>query len=77
MKKSINLPFTSDIKGGNNKSFKILNEEQVINNIKNKSIFNFLKKMLYANQNNNTNKINYVKASSAKKYYEKINKNKK
>jgi hypothetical protein len=77
MKKSINLPFTTDIKGGNNKSFKILNEEQVINNIKNKSIFNFLKKMLYSNQNNNTNKINYVKASSTKKYYEKINKNKK
>ena len=29
MKKNIKLPFTCELKGGNKKSFKILNEEQL------------------------------------------------
>ena len=77
IKKSINLPFTNNIKGGSNKSFKILNEEEINSNIKrNPTFMNFLKKMIEinnSNKNSNKNsKINYVKASDTKSYYKNL-----
>lgn len=76
MKKNIRLPFTNELKGGNKKSFKILNEEQVVNKLKKDvSMLNIIKKFIHINNtNNNSNKINYVKASDTKEYYKKINK---
>ena len=71
--KKMNLPFTSDLKGGNKKSFKILNDKEMEKDIgKNESIINFLKKIIVANKNNNENKVNYVKASTTKKYYKNL-----
>ena len=76
MKKNIKLPFTNELKGGNKKSFKILNEEQLVNKLKKDvSMLNIIKKFIHINNtNNNSNKINYVKASDTKEYYKKINK---
>jgi len=76
MKKNIKLPFTDELKGGNKKSFKILNEEQLVNKLKKDvSMLNIIKKFIHINNtNNNSNKINYVKASNTKEYYKKINK---
>ena len=76
MKKNIKLPFTDELKGGNKKSFKILNEEQLVNKLKKDvSMLNIIKKFININNtNNNSNKINYVKASNTKEYYKKINK---
>ena len=76
MRKNIKLPFTNELKGGNKKSFKILNEEQVVNKLKKDvSMLNIIKKFIHINNtNNNSNKINYVKASDTKEYYKKINK---
>ena len=79
MKKNMFLPFTVDMKGGNNKSFKILNDTQINAKLKKKStILNFIKSMITQNSNNaNNNKLEYVKASETKEYYKKINSNKK
>ena len=76
MKKNIKLPFTNELKGGNKKSFKILNEEQLVNKLKKDvSMLNIIKKFIHLNNNNNnSSKINYVKASDTKEYYKKINK---
>jgi hypothetical protein len=75
MKKNIKLPFTNELKGGNKKSFKILNEEQIVNKLKKDvSMLNIIKKFINLNNSNNSNKINYVKASNTKEYYKKINK---
>jgi hypothetical protein len=76
MKKSINLPFTNELKGGNKKSFKIMNDEQLVNRSKkNISILNIIKKFVHIDNNlNNSNKINYVNASNTKEYYKKLNK---
>ena len=78
MKKNIKLPFTNELKGGNKKSFKILNEEQVVDKLKKDvSMLNIIKKFIHINNtNNNSNKINYVRASDTKEYYKKINKKK-
>jgi len=73
MKKNIKLPFTNELKGGNKKSFKILNDEQIVNKLKKDvSMLNIIKKFIHINNtNNNSNKINYVKASDTKEYYKK------
>lgn len=69
----MNLPFTNNIKGGNKKSFKILTEKQLKNKTKKDSsgLLNFVKKIIYDNSNN-SNKINYIKASQTKDYYKNI-----
>jgi hypothetical protein len=74
MKKGINLPFTTDLKGGSKSSFKILNDEGLNLSVKNNtnSILNTVRKMIYKNSSENSNKINYIKASSTKKYYKNI-----
>jgi len=75
MKKNIKLPFTNELKGGNKKSFKILNEEQIVNKLKKDvSMLNIIKKFIHINNTNNSNKINYVKGSDTKEYYKKIKK---
>jgi ribosomal protein L17 len=73
----LNLPFTNDLKGGSKKSFKILNEEQINKKVKkSQSLLNFVKKMIHMNNSNNiennSNKINFVKASNTKKYYKRF-----
>jgi len=81
MKKNMKLPFTIDINGGNKESFKILNNKQINEKIKkDPNILNFIKKMFIKNTSNskkslniNTNKINYLKATSTEEYYKKIN----
>jgi len=76
MKKGIKLPFTTDLKGGNKSSFKILNEIGINMSVKNNSsgILNTVKKLIYQNTSENSNNINYVKASNTKKYYKSIKK---
>lgn len=76
MKKGIKLPFSSDLKGGSKSSFKILNETDLNLSVKNNtsSILNTVKKMIYQNTSENSNKINYMKASDSKKYYKTIKK---
>ena len=59
-KKSLNLPFTN-IKGGNKKSFKIMDEKSIKNG---KGIINFIKDTIHSK---NTSTVNYIKASSSKK----------
>jgi hypothetical protein len=70
--KKINLPFTNNLKGGNN-SFKILDESKLNNTIKNKpkGLFNMVKKIFFKNNSNNV-KVSYVKASNTQKYYKNI-----
>jgi hypothetical protein len=72
----LTLPFTNDMKGGSRKSFKILNEQQINKKIKkSESLINFVKKMVFMNNSqNNTNKVNFVKASSTKTYYKNMKK---
>jgi 3-deoxy-D-arabino-heptulosonate 7-phosphate (DAHP) synthase class II len=79
MNNNIKIPFTNELKGGNKKSFKILDDKQLVKNVKNNtSILNMIKKFIDINNTslsmNNTNKINYIKASDTKEYYQKINK---
>jgi hypothetical protein len=83
MKKNIKLPFTINMSGGNKDSFKILNNKEISKKIQNKiqnkiknnnNIMTFIKKMFVQN---NTNKIQYIKASTTKEYYKKINSKKK
>jgi len=68
--KKINIPFTTDINGGNN-SFKILNED-IIKKTSTKNsigILNYVKKLMYKNQSNKSaNNINYIKASNTKNF---------
>ncbi len=76
MDKTIKLPFTNELKGGNKKSFKILNESQLNNKLKkNTTILNVIKKFIDFNNSKNTdtsNKITYIKASKTKKYYKNL-----
>jgi len=73
MKKNIKLPFTNLIKGGNNDSFKIMNNSQINKKIKNSgNLLSFIKKIFVKNTSN-TNKIKYLKASETEEYYKKIN----
>jgi len=71
MKKNIKLPFTNLIKGGNNDSFKIMNNTQINKKIKNSgNLLGFIKKIFVKNS---YNKIKYLKASETEEYYKKIN----
>jgi hypothetical protein len=76
MKSKLVLPFTNEQKGGSKKTFKLLNDSEINKKItKNPSLMNFVKKILFKNEqnkNNSENKINYVKASTTKNYYKKI-----
>jgi uncharacterized protein YpiB (UPF0302 family) len=80
MNRTIQLPFTNEMKGGSKKSFKVLSEKQV--NKKSLTFFNYIKKIIDTNQlNNNSNQnqnkqIQFTKASDTKEYYQKIKKNK-
>jgi len=85
MKKNMKLPFTITMNGGNKESFKILNNKQINESIHEKikndeNILSLIKKMFIKNTSNskkslvsNTNKINYLKATSTEEYYKKIN----
>lgn len=85
MKKNIKLPFTITMTGGNKESFKILNNKQINKTIHKKikndtNILSLIKKMFIKNTSNskkslvsNSNKINYLKATSTEEYYKKIN----
>ena len=85
MKRNIKLPFTITMSGGNKESFKILNNKQINESIHEKiknddNILSLIKKMFIKNTSNskkslnsNTNKINYLKATSTEEYYKKIN----
>jgi len=74
MRKNINLPFTNKLKGGNKKSFKILNNEQINIKIKkNPSLINYIKKFILQSDNKpDLNKVNYIKASDTKLYYKNL-----
>ena len=72
-KMELNLPFTTQ-KGGDKRSFKILNEKDISNNLKNTNIINYVKKMIFSSNMLNNNKINYIKGSNTKLYYKEINK---
>jgi len=76
MKKGIKLPFRTDLKGGSKSSFKILDQIELNLSVKNNAsgILNTVKKMIYQNTSENSNKINYMKASNSKKYYKNIKK---
>lgn len=83
MKRNMKLPFTITMTGGNNESFKILNNKQITETIHEKiknddNILSLIKKMFITNTskkslNSNTNKIKYLKATSTEEYYKKIN----
>ena len=78
MKNKLVLPFTNEQNGGSKKTFKLLNDNEINKKItKNPSLMNFVKKLLFKNEQNKNNsekKINYVKASTTKNYYKNINK---
>lgn len=71
MKKNIILPF--NLKGGNKKSFKILDEKDLaIKSHKNKpGLLNVIKKMIFHN-NSNSNNTSYIKASETNNYYKNL-----
>ena len=74
MKKSVKLPFSNELKGGSKSSFKILNNEQINKKIKNNvGLLNYIQKMISSNSNN-SNKVEYVKASTTNTYYKNISK---
>lgn len=72
MKRNIILPFT--LKGGNKKSFKILNEKDLNNKSqRNKpGLLNIIKKMIFQNKNANSNSQTYMKASETNNYYKNL-----
>jgi len=75
MKKSVKLPFSNELKGGSKSSFKILNNEQINKKIKNNvGLLNYIQKMISSNNSNNSNKVEYVKASTTNTYYKNISK---
>ena len=69
MKNKLKLPFTNEKKKGE-KCFKIINEKQIGNS--NKDIYKIIKNIF---NSNSSNKINYIKASNTKEYYNNINNN--
>ena len=75
---NIKLPFTTDAKkGGSKNSFQILDNKKLTQNIKkDKNIISLIKDLMYSNESNNSNKLNYVKASSTKEYYDRLNQKK-
>lgn len=64
----LKLPFTDNMNGGK-KSFKILNENQIMNN---PSILNIIQKMFETTPETQSS-AKYIKASTTKQYYKKIN----
>jgi len=76
MKSKLVLPFTNEQIAGSKKTFKLLNNDEINNKVtKNPNLMNFVKKLLFNNNKNNSeNKINYIKASTTKNYYQNINK---
>jgi hypothetical protein len=84
MSNKLILPFSTN-KSKNNKTFRLLTNKELtyISKQKGRGILNIIKKTVLGNvsnkissNNNSNNKINFVKASNSKKYYETI-KNKK
>jgi hypothetical protein len=84
MSNKLILPFSKN-KSKNNKTFRLLTNKELtyISKQKGRGILNIIKKTVLGNvsnkissNNNSNNKINFVKASNSKKYYETI-KNKK
>lgn len=74
---NLNLPFTTDMKGGSKKTFKLLNSKQLTNRIKkNKTMINLIQNLMSSNAANNSEKLNYVKASSTQEYYNALSKKK-
>jgi hypothetical protein len=61
MRKKIILPFTTKLKGGSKKSFKLLNNKQI-----NKSLINYIKEYFLVNTSEKSNKVNYIKGSESK-----------
>jgi hypothetical protein len=83
MSNKLILPFSTN-KSKNNKTFRLLSNKELtqISKQKGRGILNIIKKTVLGNvsnninSNNKNNKINFMKASNTKKYYETI-KNKK
>ena len=80
MSNKLILPFSKN-KSKNNKTFRLLSNKELtqISKQKGRGILNIIKKTVLGNVSNNidsNNKINFMKASNSKKYYETI-KNKK
>jgi hypothetical protein len=77
MKSKLVIPFTTEQKGGSKKTFKLLNDTEINNKMtKNPNLMNFVKKLLFKNEqekNKSETKVNYVKASTTKNYYKNIN----
>lgn len=79
MKKKLVIPFTNETKTSSKKTFKLLNNNEIDSKIvKNNNLMKFVKKILFNENNKNTNAnvnastINYVKASKTKNYYKNI-----
>ena len=80
MSNKLILPFSKN-KSKNNKTFRLLSNKELtqISKQNGRGILNIIKKTVLGNVSNNinsNNKINFMKASNSKKYYETI-KNKK
>lgn len=80
MSNKLILPFSTN-KSKNNKTFRLLTNKELtqISKQKGRGILNIIKKTVLGNvsnkissNNNSNNKINFVKASNSKKYYETI-----
>lgn len=74
MRKKINIPFSVDTK--DKKKYNLLSDKQIgAKMFQNKNFLDLMKNlMLYKNNNINNNKIEYIKASETKKYYENLKK---
>lgn len=83
--RKLKLPFTTDLKGGSKKSFKILSENEINKNIVKKklSVFNIVKKFFINNNiiknsiEMHKDKMNYIKGSSTENYYKNLSSKKK
>jgi hypothetical protein len=76
MSNKLILPFSTN-KSKNNKTFRLLSNKELtqISKQKGRGILNIIKKTVLGNVSNNinsNNKINFMKASNTKKYYETI-----
>lgn len=76
MSNKLILPFSTN-KSKNNKTFRLLTNKELtqISKQKGRGILNIIKKTILGNVSNkisSNNKINFIKASNSKKYYESI-----
>ena len=73
MSNKLIVPFSSN-KSKNNKTFRLLTNKELtqISKQNGRGILNIIKKTVLGNVSNSNNKINFVKASNSKKYYETI-----